>query len=235
MFPDSRAGCTFPTQSPGELGDLLAQTQSLLICPCFILANWNCFPKWICQLTICLGTQLGVLRGFPQSTSALPVLCFLDGRPWVRTDKVPGVLSIKLRRWVHIAHWLLFYIICGWAQTNMWALDPLLQTEGLGRIELRAPSMSKVHWLCSNFFLEFIYFMCMSVSLACMSGHHMRPCSQQRSREVIRSPGPGVKGGCESPYGSNSDPLQEQVLWTAELSPALTSQKFKDMKIKPGV
>lgn len=54
--------------------------------------------------------------------------------------------------------------------------------------------------------------MCMSVSLQRMSGHHVRPCSQQMSREVIRSPEPGVKGGYELPYGSNPGPLQEQML-----------------------
>lgn len=159
MFPDSRAGCTFPSQNPGELGELLAQTQSCLICPCFIHANWNCSQDESASWPdICLG----MLRGFPQNISALTVLCSLGGGPWVRIDKVPKVLSIKSRRWVHIAHWFLFYIICKWAQANKWVSHgPSSANEGLGSTELRAPPCLKfIDFMVISFIYLFHVYEC---------------------------------------------------------------------------
>lgn len=58
--------------------------------------------------------------------------------------------------------------------------------------------------------------MCVSVLPGCILVHNMHAWCPQRSEEVIRFPGKGVKDGCTPPCGcweSNMGPQEEQPVF----------------------
>lgn len=168
VVPEFQSRLHFSNAKPRRIWEITCPDPELSYLSMFHSCSLELFPSWICQLTICRGAQFGMLHGFPQNISALPV-SLLTRWPRVKSDEVPEVLLIKPRRWVHIAHPFLFSTICRWPQANVWALGPHLSSEGLGKIELRAPPNQKVHWLCGNFFFRFIYFTQMYVWAPCVS------------------------------------------------------------------
>lgn len=83
--PGFQSRLHFSNPKPRRIGGITCPDPKSSYLSMFHSCKLELFPSWICQLTICLGTQLGVLHSFPQNTSALAVLCSLDGGPWVRT------------------------------------------------------------------------------------------------------------------------------------------------------
>lgn len=59
------------------------------------------------------------------------------------------------------------------------------------------------------------YVVCKSVLITRMSMYHRCAWCQWRSEEGVRSPGTGIRGGCEllcGRWAESLDPLQQQVL-----------------------
>jgi hypothetical protein len=162
------------------------------------------FPSWVWQLTIRLGAQGGMLHGYPQHISALPV-AMLSGRPqskdrWGSCGVVNQIKETSsyspLVPFLHHLQMSLGKCVSLWPSSGQ---------RRFGQDGVEGPSKSKVHWLHGTFLLRFIYFAYMSVSLRCISGHHVCSCCWQWSDEVTRPP--RAEDDCDLPYGLNPGDL----------------------------
>lgn len=74
--PRFQSGLHFSNPKPRRIGGITCPASKSSYLSMFRSCKLELFPRWICQLTICLGTQLGVLRGSPRTLLLSPSCAF---------------------------------------------------------------------------------------------------------------------------------------------------------------